>query len=100
MKKSIRHPRPAGKSSLHQLLYGEALTDLIQPVLHINCRGSIEVENCSRVLEYTPQRIRLQLSEQIVTVEGDTLVILSLNRYVTQIRGAIYRLTFAQEDGI
>ena len=99
MKRSIRDPRPTGKGSLHQLFCGEALTELIQPVLHINCRGSIEVENCSRVLEYTPQRIRLQLSERTVTVEGDALVILSLNRYVTQIRGDIYRLTFSQEDG-
>ena len=98
MKKSIRHSRPAKGNSLYQLFCDEALTDLTQPVLHINCRGSIDVENCSRVLEYTPQRIRLQLSERVITVEGDALAILSLNRYVTQIRGEIYRLTFAQED--
>lgn len=100
MKKSIRHPRSVGEGSLHRLLNGDILTDLMQPVLHVNCRGCIDVENCSRVLEYTPQRIRLQLSEQIVTIEGDALAILSLNRYVTQIRGTVYRLTFAQEDTV
>ncbi len=71
--------------------------DLLQPLIHINCHGSVEVENCSRVLEYGEHRIRLQVRNSVVTLEGEGLLILSLNAHVTEIRGRIFRLSLAEE---
>lgn len=72
--------------------------DAVQPWIHINCRGSVEIENCRRVLDYGPRRIRLEMGAGSVTLEGEDLVILSLNAHVTEVRGRLFRLSFGQTD--
>ncbi len=70
--------------------------DAAQPLIHINCHGSVEIENCSHVVEYGPNRIRMHMKEGDVTVEGEELTILSLNAHVTEIRGRIFRLSLME----
>ncbi len=73
--------------------------DAVQPLVHINCRGSIQLENCDRILEYSPACIRLQMLNNVVAIEGDDLTILSLNAHITEVHGKIFRLSFSG-DGV
>ena len=42
-----------------------------QPVLHINCNGFFEVENCRGIIQYDINHLKLDMGRQAVTIEGE-----------------------------
>lgn len=71
---------------------------VLQPLVHINGRGWLELENCSKILEYGPQRIIFHMLELCITVYGEEMVIVSLDAHITEIRGRIFRMDFGEAD--
>ena len=65
-------------------------------ILHIQCGGAIEVENCRAVLECTEERVRLQVARWEVALTGEKLQLESLNRRTLVLRGRIVQITFQQ----
>ena len=58
-------------------------------ILHIQCGGAIEVENCRAVLECTEDQVRLQMARWEVVLMGRKLQLESLNRRTLVLRGCI-----------
>lgn len=65
-------------------------------ILHIQCGGALEVENCRAVLECTEERMRLQMARCEVVLTGENLQLESLNRQTLVLRGRISQITFQQ----
>ena len=65
-------------------------------ILHIQCGGAIEVENCRAVLECTEDRVRLQMARWEVVLRGRKLQLESLNRRTLVLRGCISQISFQQ----
>lgn len=62
-----------------------------QPILHINCRGEIQVENCKAVLEYTSDQIKLDMGRWNVSIGGSDLELCSLGGPVLILKGTIFK---------
>lgn len=71
---------------------------LLQPLVHINCRGWLELENCGSILEYGEGRVVFRLQERCVAVTGEALTIVSLNAHITEIRGRIFRVDLLEAE--
>lgn len=56
----------------------------------------IRVEGCRRILEYVPQKIRLQLSKKVLSVTGKNLFCTSFCGKHTTIEGSIVSLAFEE----
>lgn len=95
-----RHSQP--KERLSQVLRTSfklpQQLDITQPMVHINCRGGMEIENCDGVVEYGQEHICLKMGRHRVCVYGEQLTITTLNAHVTQIDGSIFRLDLSQEE--
>lgn len=96
MSKKSRPPQESLTQALRNAFTLRDELDAAQPWIHINCRGRVEIENCGRVLEYGPTRIRLQLMDNTVTLEGEEMTICSLNAHITEIQGGIFRLSIGE----
>ena len=96
VKRKKRRPRERLPQALRALFSLPETMDAARPMLHLDCRGSLVVENCSRIAEYAPGRIRLCLCGCELLLEGEELTILSLNAHMTEIRGHIFRLSFLE----
>ncbi len=96
MSKRTQRPGETLKEALRASFSLPAELDAAQPLVHINCKGEIEIENCDGILEYSADRIVFRMRKSLVTVMGENLVIASLNRHITQISGRIFRVDFSE----
>ena len=57
MSKKRRRPKDTVRDALRASFAIPETLVLTQPLVHINCNGWIELENCGGVLEYSVQKI-------------------------------------------
>ena len=69
------------------VLYGK-------PSLHAECGGALEIENCRGILQYDAQRLRLDMGQWIVTIEGDGLLVENYQRGMMTVRGQVFSIHF------
>ena len=69
-----------------------------QPVLHINCRGQIEVENCKEILLYNEEVVRLDLGHWEISLFGNELELCSMGRALLTLRGKVFRAEFTYKE--
>jgi hypothetical protein len=98
----LRRKKQKTKESLKEALRNTfsvpEVFDLTQPLLHINCSGSLELENCGGILEYDAKRIVFRLKDRRVAVTGEAMTIVSLNAHITEIRGQIFRVDLLEAE--
>ena len=91
-------PKVSVKEALRASFSMPAVLELTQPVVHINCSGGLELENCGGILEYDAQRVVFCLRAYRVAVTGEALTIVSLNAHITEIRGRIFRVDLLEAE--
>lgn len=69
-----------------------------QPVLHINCRGQIEVENCKEILLYNDETVRLDMGHWEIALFGSELELCSMGRALLTLRGKVFRAEFTYKE--
>lgn len=69
-----------------------------QAVLHINCSGQVEIENCREILEYTPERLRLDMGRWDVELWGSDLVLCSVGGPVLTLQGRVFKTEFFYKE--
>lgn len=65
-----------------------------QPVLHLDCRGFAEIENCKKVLCYTEKEIQLDMGTQILCIYGNQLMLTELAGKNLWLKGQIFQIEF------
>ncbi len=99
----MKHKRKKQKEPVRQILH-----DLIrqpdegfyrQPVLHISCCGQIEVENCSEILLYDENQIRLDMGCWEVALFGDSLELCAASKGRLVLKGKVFRTEFSYKEG-
>ena len=65
---SFRRAMGFGTQTVQTVLYG-------RPVLHVDCGGALEIENCRSILQYDAEKLKLDMGELSVTIEGNELVV-------------------------
>ncbi len=65
-----------------------------QPVLHLDCSGFAEIENCKKVLQYTEKEIQLDMGKQTLCIYGDGLVLTELAGKNLWLKGNIFQIEF------
>ena len=68
-----------------------------QPVLHIQCGGSVEVEGCKGILLYDEHQIRLDMGGWQVSLYGDELTLCGIGGRMLTLKGRIFRAEFSNE---
>ncbi len=96
MKRKKRHSGE-GILDVFRTAFSEAMLPL-QPMIHINCSGALELENVGSILEYSGERIVFRLGAYKVSVQGEELHIVALNRHITVIRGRIFRVDLLEVE--
>lgn len=66
-----------------------------QPILHINCYGQIEIENCKEILRYNEQEICLDMGLWTVSLFGDSLELCNASKGQLLLRGRVFRTEFS-----
>ncbi len=66
-----------------------------QPILHINCFGQIEIENCKQILRYNEQEICLDMGLWQVSIFGDSLELCNANKGQLLLTGRVFRTEFS-----
>lgn len=89
---------PAGRI-LRDLFRQPAADFYAQPMLHINCYGQVQVENCWEILLYDSSQIRLDMGRWEVTLYGDGLELCAASRGQLLLRGRVLRTEFSYKEG-
>ena len=89
---------PAGRI-LRDLFRQPTADFYAQPMLHINCYGQVQVENCREILLYDSSQIRLDMGRWEVTLYGDGLELCAASRGQLLLRGRVLRTEFSYEEG-
>ena len=97
-RKPKRIKEPAGRI-LRDLLCQPAADFYAQPMLHINCYGQVQVENCREILLYDSSQIRLDMGRWDVTVYGDGLELCAASRGQLLLRGRVLCTEFSYKEG-
>lgn len=84
---SLQRALGIGVQDVRSTLYG-------RPVLHADCGGTLEVENCRGILQYDPQKLVLDMGEWSVQIEGDGLVVDSYRKSLMTVQGRIFSVRF------
>ena len=72
---------------------GRALL-LSRPVLHVDCGGALEIENCRSILQYDAEKLKLDMGELSVTIEGNELVVDTYQKTLITVRGQVFSIHF------
>ena len=81
-------------------LFRQPETDFYaQPMLHINCRGQVQVDNCREILLYDSNQIRLDMGRWEVTLCGDGLELCAASRGQLLLNGRILHTEFSYKEG-
>ena len=89
---------PAGRI-LRDLFRQPAADFYAQPMLHINCYGQVQVENCREILLYDSSQIQLDMGRWEVTLYGDGLELCAASRGQLLLRGRVLRTEFSYKEG-
>ena len=69
-----------------------------QPVLHINCNGFFEVENCRGIIQYDINHLKLDMGRQAVTIEGEGIQVDTFQKKLITVRGTLFSLCFSEKE--
>ncbi len=84
---SLQRALGIGVQAVQSTLYG-------RPMLHVECGGSLEIENCRGILQYDAQKLVLDMGEWSVQIEGDSLVVDSYQKALMTVRGRVFSVRF------
>ena len=73
--------------TVQTVLYG-------RPVLHVDCGGALEIENCRSILQYDAEKLKLDMGELSVTIEGNELVVDTYQKTLITVRGQVFSIHF------
>lgn len=65
-------------------------------MLHINCNGTVQVDNSRGLTAYTENFVELDMGRLRVRISGDGLILETVEKGVVLVRGSIFRLEFLQ----
>lgn len=99
MKRKPKQTREPVKRILRDLFRQPTADFYAQPMLHINCLGQVQVENCREILLYDSSQIRLDMGRWDVTVYGDGLELCAASRGQLLLRGRVLRTEFSYKEG-
>lgn len=80
---SFRRAMGFGTQTVQTVLYG-------RPVLHVDCGGALEIENCRSILQYDAEKLKLDMGELSVTIEGNELVVDTYQKTLITVRGQVF----------
>ena len=63
-------------------------------LLHIDCSGSLQVDNCKGILLYNENAVEFDMDTVRVRVSGDALALETVEKGILLLRGRIFRLDF------
>ncbi|NCC08010.1 MAG: hypothetical protein EOM30_08215 [Clostridia bacterium] len=68
--------------------------------LHISCgkTSSLDIQNCTSVLEYDDEKIKVGMGAVQLVIEGDSLVMDTLIKGCVTVHGRIFRIGFVYGD--
>lgn len=84
---SFRRAMGFGTQTVQTVLYG-------RPVLHVDCGGALEIENCRSILQYDAEKLKLDMGELSVTIEGNELVVDTYQKMLITVRGQVFSIHF------
>ena len=99
MKRKPKQTSEPVRRILRDLFRQPAADFYAQPMLHINCLGQVQVENCREILLYDSSQIRLDMGRWDVTVYGDGLELCAASRGQLLLRGRVLRTEFSYKEG-
>lgn len=99
MKRKPKRTREPAGQILRDLFRQPASDFYAQPMLHINCRGQVQVENCREILLYDSDCIQLDMGHWNVTLYGDGLELCAASRGQLLLRGRVLRTEFSYKEG-
>lgn len=70
-------------------------------MLHINCNGSVQVDNSKGIVLYNENAVELDMGKTRVRLSGDDLALETVEKGIVLVRGRIFNLEFfysARED--
>ncbi len=70
-----------------------------KPILHVSCKGSVEIEHCKSIIEYTKSSIRLDMDNICAEITGDDLVLDTLLKEKMVIHGRIFGINLIYGKG-
>ena len=85
-------------SSIFQMPPPELYTGAM---LHINCNGSVQVDNSKGIVLYNENAVELDMGKTRVRLSGDDLTLETVEKGIVLVRGRIFNLEFfysARED--
>ena len=68
-------------------------------VLHLDCAGGMEVENCRGVLKYTDDTVELDMGRQRLCVRGEGLALAELAGRNLFVKGQVFSIELKNNDG-
>lgn len=68
-------------------------------VLHLDCAGGMEVENCRGVLKYTNDTVELDMGRQRLCVRGEGLALAELAGRNLFVKGQVFSIELKNNDG-
>lgn len=69
-----------------------------QPILHINCQGQIEVENCKEILLYNEQAVKLDMGHWEITLFGNELELCTVGKALLTLKGKVFKAEFSYKE--
>lgn len=69
-----------------------------QPVIHMDCRGWMEIENCTKVLLYTQNEVEIEIGGQVVRIHGEELKLGELAGKNLFLQGIVFEIEFKQNS--
>lgn len=87
---SVRRMFGFGMQEVSSVLYGK-------PALHLECGGRTEIENCKGILEYDTEKIKLDMGNMWMLLEGDDLIVDTYRKSCITVRGRIFAVRFGGE---
>ncbi|WP_367924961.1 YabP/YqfC family sporulation protein [uncultured Ruthenibacterium sp.] len=88
---SIKRAFGIGTHPAQDALYG-------QPILHINCNGFFEVENCRRIVRYDLNHLELDMGTCFVTIEGEDIRVHTFQKKLITVSGILLSLRFSDKE--
>lgn len=56
--------------------------------------GALEIENCRSILQYDAEKLKLDMGELSVTIEGNELVVDTYQKTLITVRGQVFSIHF------
>ena len=98
MKQRSKKQKQSIRASLKQLVGQPGTGFYRQPMLHINCHGQIEVENCKQILFYNEQMLRLDMGRWEISLYGDELELRTVSKNLLVLLGRVFKTEFTYKE--